>query len=327
MRIDEPLHLAPILVPKPWGGRRLARLGRCLPEDVPIGESWEVADLASAAASDLARSSTSVRDGRFAGRELSELIAEDRDSLLGDAADLDGRFPLLVKLLDVRTPLSVQVHPLPVYARDHLDVAAKTETWVVLEADPGAEVMIGLVDGVTPAQVRAAAGTPQIVPLLRHLPARRGDVLHVPPGTVHAIGAGVLLAEVQTPSDTTFRLYDWTQEQDRPPRRLHLERGLAALAVADTASSAPAGPARLPLDAGAYRLDRCHLDAAAAKRIVPGTLRVLIVMGGRLAGDGFAEVVGPGGTVVLPAAWGGALRAERGAASWLEVTLGDRSAP
>ena len=324
--ITEPLHLTPILVSKPWGGRRLVSArgvdgGRGLTAGSPVGERWEVADLPAADASGVARPCTAVTTGPFAGRSLADLIALDRDALLGTAADLDGRFPLLLKVLDVREALSVQVHPPEAYVARHPDVALKTETWVVLDADPGAEVMAGLVEGVTLAQVREVVGTPELPALLRHQPAVVGAVHHLPAGTIHAVGGGALLAEVQTPSDTTFRLYDWAYELGRAPRTLHLEDGLEALELAVAGEQQPSGGFdSLPLDAGSYQLDRHHLDVEVVRDLDAGTLRVIHVVEGSLVGDGFAWPVGAGATVVLPAAWGGTLRADL-ATTWLEVTL------
>lgn len=327
--IAEPLHLTPLLVPKPWGGHRLVTSGAAggggeLAPAALVGERWEVADLPAADASGVARPWTPVAAGPFAGRSLAELIALDRDALLGAAADLDGRFPLLLKVLDVRQPLSVQVHPPEAYVARHPDVALKTETWVVLDAAPGAEVMVGLADGVTLAQVREAVGTPELPALLRRQPAVVGAVHHLPAGTIHAVGGGVVLAEVQTPSDTTFRLYDWAHELGRPPRTLHLEEGLEALELAADGERPP-GVGTLPLDAGNYHLDRHHLDVEVVREPDAGTLRVVHVVEGTLVGDGFAVPVDAGATVVLPAAWGGTLRTDLGA-TWLEVTLttGDR---
>ncbi len=311
-----------MLVPKPWGARRLERFGRALPPGARIGESWEVADLPAAASSGLAEPVTRVAAGRFAGWTLQEVIAHDRAGLLGDAPDLDGRFPLLVKLLDVGEPLSVQVHPPAAYVAEHPEAVHKTETWVVLDAEPDAELMLGLAEGVTVADVRAAAGTPAVTRLLHRVAARPGAVHHVPAGTVHAAGAGVVLAEVQTPSDTTFRLYDWIEELGRAPRDLHLDQAVRALELAAPPPGPPAAPegVHLPLATPHYHLDRRHLDADAEVAVPAGQLRIVQVLDGELAGDGLGGTLRAGGTVLLPAAWTGTLRSV-GGCTWLETTL------
>lgn len=346
--VDAPLHLTPRLVAKPWGGRRLERFGRSLPAGATIGESWEVADL-DPASTDVPDPVTRVASGPHAGRRLCELIARDRDALLGDAPDLAGRFPLLIKLLDAREPLSVQVHPPEGYVSEHPGVALKTESWVVMAAEPGSQLMIGLVGGVTADRLAATLGTPAMLPLLRHVPAVVGDVHHLPAGTIHALGGGVVVAEVQTPSDTTFRLYDWSGNAGRPGRDLHLEAGRRAIeigwehnlqpVVAPAAAGAPsaADPAAAdvtvssaaptPSSAGMlvdtphYRLDRHHLDVTAERPVDAGVMRVVQVLEGDLGGDGFSVRLRVGGTVVLPAAWSGTLRAVGGPVTWLETTI------
>ena len=228
------LVLEPILVPKPWGGRRLEGLGKPLPDHLPAGttygESWEVADLPDDALVASATGRTLVADGTHSGKSLRQLIAESGPELMGSASPTPaGDFPLLVKLLDTAEHLSIQVHPDEAYAGRRRDWLPKTESWYVIDAEPGAAIFKGFRPGVTIEDVRAAAGTPGLAGLLQRIPVKRGDFHHLPAGTVHALGAGVTVAEVQTPSDTTFRLYDWTEEYGRPERPLHLEDGLGAL--------------------------------------------------------------------------------------------------
>ncbi|TVR29147.1 MAG: mannose-6-phosphate isomerase [Nitriliruptor sp.] len=339
--VDTPLHLRPLLVPKPWGGRRLERFGKDLPAGAMIGESWEVADLDPSATS-VEDPVSRVASGPHAGRTLQEVIATDRDGLLGDAPDLDGRFPLLVKLLDAREHLSVQVHPPADYVADHPEVSHKTESWVVLDAEPGAELMIGVASGVTTGSLASAVGTPALVPMLRRVPAVPGEVHHLPAGTIHALPAGVMVAEVQTPGDTTFRVYDWVDKYGRTPRALHLREALRSIELGwehnlAAASSFGAGsPGRAGAAAGGrvkrrargtvvdtphYRIARRHLDAAGTRSVDRGTMRIVLVLDGVLQADAFDHALGPGGTIVLPAAWHGCLRAADESVTWLELTV------
>lgn len=323
-RIRDPIHLTPVLVPKPWGGRRLARLNHALPPDQMIGESWEVADLDPKAVSSVAEPATRVAAGPFTGCTLSELIALDVESLLGKAADVAGRFPLLIKFLDAREHLSVQVHPTESYAASDPTVHVKTESWIVLDAEPGAEVMIGFASGVTRDAVLRAIGTPDIVPMLRRVPAVVGAVHHIPAGTVHALGAGVLVAEIQTPSDTTFRLYDWAEEYQRAPRTIHYQEAARTIELA-WLSPAPLNEGRrsaTPLvDTPSYVIRRLTLQGGERHGVEPGIARVLIVMEGGLQGTGFANPCWRGEVVLLPAAWSGPVR-PRPSASFLEVVPG-----
>ena len=324
--VDTPLHLTPILVVKPWGGDRLAGLGRDVPSGIRIGESWDVADLDPATTTSPTTCSSVVATGPHAGRTLNDLLTTDARGLLGDAQPVDGRFPVLVKLLDTREPLSVQVHPPHAYASAHPGVHEKTETWVVLDADDGALLHLGVRPEITLSALRPALGTPGMVSLLRPIPAVVGAVHHLPSGLLHALGAGVLVAEVQMPSDTTFRVYDWTEELGRAPRELHLDAALGCLELAWDDNVGPlapeaAGPDEpLALRTDAYSLDRRHLMDGEPRSYGDGRLRVVQVLSGSVTGPALAWPLHRGGTVVLPAAWRGELIAA-GATSLLETTV------
>lgn len=216
-----PLRFERRTLEKVWGGRGLERApGIALPPGRPIGESWEI--------SDRDEQPSVVAEGPLAGARLREIVERRRVELLGRAKPAaNGRFPLLVKYLDTAAPLSVQVHPAASDARTGDE--AKCEAWYCLRADPGARVWLGLAPGATRAALAAAAGKRDVVPLVREWPVRAGDSAFVAGGTVHAVGAGVTLLEVQQSSDTTHRLYDW----DRPgldgrPRPVHAEAALRA---------------------------------------------------------------------------------------------------
>jgi mannose-6-phosphate isomerase len=240
-----PFLLRPILMPKVWGGRRLSALGKSLPEagSAPgshaalIGESWELADLGATSAGGggggAARSI--VDNGSFAGRALGEAMEKLGSSLLGRVkASESGGFPLLVKYLDAREHLSVQVHPSIAYCKSHADAHLKTECWHILAAEPGSVLFKGVKPGVGRGDFERALREPGtqgsgVVDLLEAVPAVVGDCHLLPSGTVHALGAGVLVAEVQTPSDTTFRVYDWAKEYGRAGRELHIEASLECI--------------------------------------------------------------------------------------------------
>ncbi len=305
------LHLEARLVPKPWGGTRLKPAPGST--GVPTGERWEVADL-DPAASAVDGPVTPVATGPLAGATLREMITTAPDSLLGDAAPVDGGFPLLVKLLDAGQHLSVQVHPPAGYIEMHPEARLKSESWIVLDAEPGAGLWIGLEAGVAFDDLRAVAGTPDVVPLLKRWPAVPGEVHHLPAGTIHALGAGTLVAEVQTPSDTTFRLYDWNAEYSRAPRGLHVKEALACIELAWEHNQPSAlGPVRqhdgtLVRTAG-YTLDRRRL--AAGEKLEPRGDRpeVLYVVSGCLEGERLGSPLGAGGVALLPAVFAGSLHA------------------
>lgn len=217
----EPFTLAPVLVEKPWGGRRLADLGKH-PGPAFFGESWEVADIPNRVAPHLEDPCSRIATGPWRGWALGALAAKLGADLMGPVPlTTEGRFPLLVKLLDAREHLSVQVHPDEAYVAAHPSARLKTESWYVVDADPGSVLFLDVAPGVTRRQVTEAIGSVSIVSLLRKVPAVAGSFHHLPAGMIHALGAGALIAEVQTPSDTTFRMYDWAAEYGRDPRPLH----------------------------------------------------------------------------------------------------------
>ncbi len=225
-----PLQFHPIYKQKVWGGRSLERLfGRKLPGDSStlIGESWELADLSQTSASGGGGGAerSVIANGPLAGTAFHQIMGD----LLGELPTTDqGNFPLLVKFLDARQHLSVQVHPSPAYAAAHPDAHLKSEAWYVVDAEPGAVIYKGVHESVTAETFRAAlqANTDEAVrPLLVEVPVQPGDCHYLPSGTCHALGAGVVVAEVQTPSDTTFRVYDW----GRVGRELHIDQALASM--------------------------------------------------------------------------------------------------
>ena len=312
-----PLVFRPILIPKPWGGRRLSALGKTLPAAGRFGESWEITPLSSAG-----RGPSVVEGGPYHGRTLPGLIGELGAGLAGSHP----AFPLLFKFLDAGEALSVQVHPDRDYAARHPGLTSKTESWYVMEAAAGAVIYRGLREGVSVAEVRAAAGTSRIVELLRAYPARPGDFHHLPGGTIHALGAGVLAAEVQTPGDVTLRFYDWTEEYDRPRRPLHLEQALRALRP-----ESPGGAYREPMESYGERLlaDCPHYRIRERRRRdgtfrleEDGELRILAVVRGRARLEhpgGAARDLPAGGTALIPAA--GAVRASAiGETTLLEIS-------
>jgi mannose-6-phosphate isomerase len=318
-----PFRLAPLLVPKPWGGSSLTRLGRDVPEGVLVGESWDLADL-DASMTPVPDPVSLVVDGPLAGCSLRQLVLDHAPELLGPSYAAAQRFPLLVKHLDARQHLSVQVHP-PLQVMDRFPQShLKTESWVVVAADPDAYLMIGLRPDVTPEQVRAAAGTAALVPLLQQVPAHVGDVHHVPPGVVHALGAGVVVVEVQSPSDTTFRLYDWPETYGRADRALHLDDALVAVEAAWELNVTPVVPVQQDgrvVQADLYTVDRLRTSTRRLHEVpTRDTARVVVVLSGRLRIPDLGRPLETGELAVLPAAWSGEMVSGAGAV-WLEVDL------
>jgi len=217
-----PLCFHPLLKPKVWGGRRLERFGKALPAGEMIGESWELADLPLT----IDEGRSVIANGPLAGLTLREALQREGRAIMGSASLApDGGFPLLIKFLDANEHLSVQVHPDAAYVARHPETHLKSEAWIVMEAEPGAVIYKGIKPGVTRKAFTRHVEDGSVADDLIAIPARRGDCHYLPSGTVHALGAGLLVAEIQTPSDTTFRVFDW----GRTGRTLHVEQALQCI--------------------------------------------------------------------------------------------------
>lgn len=217
-----PLLLQGHLQPTIWGGRHLSHFaGKTLPDGALIGESWETAV------------ESVVRNPPHAGVTLGALVERFGARLIGTrAVEVFGlRFPLLTKFMDAQQRLSVQVHPHDAYAAAHESgKLGKTEAWYILHADPGAKLVYGLSRAATRDEVRQAIAETRLEDLLYTFEAHEGDVIFVPAGTVHAIGGGIVLYELQEYSDLTYRLYDYGRIQaNGQPRELHIEKALEVM--------------------------------------------------------------------------------------------------
>ena len=219
-----PLRFRPIAKARAWGGARLSRYGKPSAAGGPTGETWELADLPDS----IPDGRSTVEGGPFDGRTLREIREAHREALLGIATPApDGAFPLLVKFLDAAENLSLQVHPDEAYARAHPDCHLKTEAWIVVECEPGARVYRGIRPATTPAEFEAALAAGRALEHIESFEVAPGDCVYLPSGTCHALGAGILAAEIQTPSDTTFRVWDW--DRNDPKRPLHLAEARACM--------------------------------------------------------------------------------------------------
>lgn len=219
-----PLKFVPIYKDYLWGGRNLEKLGRCLPEG-RVAESWEI----SAHPDGI----SAIANGALAGMTLPDYIAGFGQEVMGRAVAprFLSKFPLLVKLIDAQQQLSVQVHPDDVYARTHENEAyGKTEMWYIITAEPGAKIIYHLRNGVTKDEWVAAIAENRLGDCLQELRVTAGDVVHIPAGTVHALGAGIMLAEIQQNSNATYRVYDYDRVDAAGRKRpLHIEKALEVM--------------------------------------------------------------------------------------------------
>lgn len=268
----QPCLLERKILPKPWGGRALSTvLGIALPPDETVGETWELYD----------RPDGSSRI-RGSDATLHQLMQRSARELLGRAKPGQGGcFPLLLKYLDAREALSVQVHPDDEGARSESD-GGKCEAWVVLGAGPAARIIRGVKPGVSKPQLAEVARSGGIAELLLSFAPSVGDCIYVPAGTVHAIGPDVVVFEVQQNSDVTFRLYDWGRQ-----REVHIDKALAVAHLDVGAGDRPVVAPR-PLPQGEllvstphFRLRRLHVVEQRAVLATEGAFLVINVVAGR----------------------------------------------
>jgi len=206
-----------------WGGRELERVyGRVLPTpDRKYGESWEIVDR---------EGEQSVVDaGVWAGRSLHELWSEQREAVFGNGFEAHPRFPILIKVLDARDDLSIQVHP-PAHLAASLGGEPKTEMWYIADCSPGAKLYVGLKTGVTRGDFERAIDEGSVAACVHSLTPQPGASILIESGRLHAIGAGFLIHEIQQNSDTTYRVFDWNRfGLDGKPRQLHVAASLASI--------------------------------------------------------------------------------------------------
>jgi len=321
-----PLRFEPIFKPALWGGNRLRSLFGAPPSDEPVGEAWVL--------SDFGHSVSVVAEGPRAGTTLRQLMEAGAQRIVGSAAPANGRFPLLLKFIHARYPLSVQVHPTDAKARELESPTAvgKTEAWVVMEAAPSSRLYTGLNPGVTADRLRKGIQTGNVEDLLYTHEALTGDCVFLHAGTVHAIGAGVLLFEVQQASDLTYRLYDWGRVDPKTgkPRELHVEKAMASVDF----SVGPCRPESLT-DEGHGRVRPARLvecDYFTLRRWVAnrrfwagtaGRCRVLVGTNGRatLRHAGAEYLLGVGDVWLIPAEVGACECVPHGEVTILECEL------
>lgn len=262
-----PFRLAPFFRTRPWGFRDLRPWFDFTTDAEPIGEVWLTGEMCPAAT------------GPLVGIPLKTIAEQHSLALLGSAA---GDFPLLVKILFPKEKLSVQVHPDDALAQQFGEPRGKTECWYALDAQPGAQVALGLHPGVDEHQVEAAIADHSLESLLQMLPVAKGDMIFVAAGTVHAIGPGSVLLETQQTSDLTYRMYDYGS-----PRELHLEKAMAAMRLTTRAGRIPPQPAgdhTLLLHEQYFGIERWPVSPRTAGPLTAphATVQMLFVLEGRI---------------------------------------------
>jgi len=253
--LNTSITFQPIFMERPWGGRRLETLLHfSLPPEKKIGELWSIVDRTEA--------QSIVAEGPLAGKTLQEIWTEHREEIFGSLhlKNSSSRFPLLCKLLDAAEILSLQVHPPEAVAKE-LGGEAKTECWYILEANPGATIDVGLRRGVTREQFEEALHDGTIESTLHRIPVHTGESMFIPSGRLHALGKGIMIAEIQQNSDTTYRVFDWNRKGvDDKPRQLHLAESLASINFEDYEPSIQSCDQSLIADSPYFQIEKWTLD-------------------------------------------------------------------
>lgn len=302
------LHFAEHYVERIWGGRRLnSSYGKPLPPDIPIGEAWLVSDHPSA--------ESLVDEGPHAGTSLNALMRTHGPALLGTAAapTIHNRFPLLLKLLDSTDYLSVQVHPDDDCAlRLGEPDVGKTEMWHVLDSLKDGKLFCGLDPNATPDSLVHAIKSGALEALLPSFAVQPGDSIFVPAGSIHAIGPGLVLAEIQQNSDLTYRLYDWGRVQaDGSPRTLHIDKSVQATHFGErhpgkspVLSLQESCGKRTVLAACRYfAAERLELDGAYVRQTRLASFHIILALSGNLTveADSSSRAIAPSECVLVPA--------------------------
>jgi len=321
-----PLRFEPIYQYRLWGGRRLSSLlSAPLPGDGPIGEAWLLSDRSD--------HQSLVANGPLKGKSIGQLMGQFREQLMGKLASRFRRFPLLLKFLDAHELLSVQVHP----SKAHPELipagdTAKTEAWVVIEAEKGSHIYAGLRLGTTADTLRKSLDDGTIADHLVCIVPKPGDAVFIPAGTVHTLGEDVVVFEVQQDSDVTFRLYDWghIDSKTNKPRPLQVDQAFACIdfGASNCGLVAPRIETTTPVererlfDCDAFQLwrllgqDPFTVGATAEPRVL-----VCIEGSGQLAHKGTPYAVGRGDVWLLPAEAGKCAFQPGGEVTLLEIAI------
>jgi mannose-6-phosphate isomerase len=251
--VTTPLAFEPIFIERMWGGRRLeSEFRKKLPPQKRIGESWEVADRPEA--------QSVVAAGPLRGRSLHELWTQQREEIFGDVPDTP-RFPLLIKILDAREKLSLQVHP-PENVASRLGGEPKSEFWYVAAADPDAELFLGFPEPVPRDRFEERLRDGTVINHVHRIAVQAGDAVFLPAGRVHAIGAGNLLIEIQQNSDTTYRVFDWNRNDPATgtKRDLHVEQAIQCIDFEDVQPKLIQSEDELLISHNLFEIRKWNLD-------------------------------------------------------------------
>jgi len=299
-----PLKFKPIYKQRIWGGQKLKEFfGKDIPAGEKIGESWEVADLPD--------DKSIITNGELAGQTIGSVIGKYPEEIMGDK-NFSGPFPLLIKFLDAEDILSVQVHPDEQTCRRMGKGEPKSECWYIISAAPGAVIYKGLKKGVSKEQFAEAIKKGGVSEMLVKVPVEAGQCHFLPAGTAHSIGAGLLIAEIQTPSDTTYRVFDFNRVDDTgKPRQLHIEEALQSIHFDMSDDELSVTTVGRLVDCGKFKVDKGHQAKNREMLLSPGKMKTLIILSGFgtiLTTEGNPIEFKAGDCLLVPEAYEGATR-------------------
>jgi len=299
-----PLKFKPIYKQRIWGGQKLREVfGKDIPPNEKIGESWEIADLPN--------DKSIIANGELAGQTLGSIIEKYPEQIMGDE-NFSISYPLLIKFLDAEDILSVQVHPDEQTCQRLGKGEPKTECWYIIFAAPDAVIYKGLRKGVTKEKFTEAIKKGTVADMLAKVPVEAGQCHFLPAGTAHSIGAGLLIAEIQTPSDTTYRVFDFNRVDDSgKSRELHIEEALQSINFDMSDDKLSVTTVGRLVDCEKFKIDKGHQAKNCELLVSPGKMKTLIIISGFgtiLPAEGNAVEFRAGDCLLVPAALGGAMR-------------------
>jgi mannose-6-phosphate isomerase len=315
-----PLKFKPIFKHRIWGGQKLREyFGKDIPADEKIGESWELADLP--------KDKSIILNGPLAGMNINQALAEYPREITGDK-DFKGNFPLLIKFLDAEDVLSVQVHPDEETCRRRGKGDPKTECWYIIKAAPGAVIYKGVKSDVTKEQFADAINDGSVEDYLNKIEVQQGQCHFLPSGTAHAIGAGLLIAEIQRPSDTTYRVFDWNRvDENGKARQLHIDDALESIHFGENANKLPVTTVGRMVECEYFIIDKGHQTEGCERLESKGQMKVVMITSGagRFETEG-SEIVSfsSGDTILLPAAYEGVMCLDEDT-EYLRILTGSRN--
>lgn len=290
-----------------WGGTKLKTNYHKFSNSERLAESWELSCHPDGP--------SIISNGADKGKSLAKFIEENGKRVLGEKCAGFDRFPIMIKLIDAKENLSVQVHPDNEYALEHEGEYGKTEMWYVLEAEPGAELLYGMEKATSLTELKNHLENGTITDICRHVPVHKGDVFFIPAGTIHGIGAGIVVAEVQQNSNTTYRLYDYDRVgADGKPRQLHIQQAIDVCSLKPLPSAtkwhieelSPTCKGRLLASCDYFKTYAVDITSTVTLTAGKESFQSFTVLEGTLvlAADGTKLTLQPGKTVFIPADMG-----------------------